>query len=262
MTRFSFLIALASLSIVPACGGGPTSTTDAGTEPDAARSDAAATDAAAVDAFSADSATAPDAPAPDAAADDAATLPDAAGECTLDAQCAPGGFCRPLMTSGRACHPYQPEGATCGGFVPSYAEQRCDPDHSCVERDPRLADAPGVCALAVTVAELLADPTAYDGRVVAIVDGYVDAGPGRCTRIACPVDMPCCNTCSGTVVVRDAMDGETIELADEMGDALTCMGSECDYATMCEVTTPGRARVIGTFDATALEISGSVRPAP
>ena len=36
--------------------------------------------------------------------------------CTMDSEC-PGGFCRPTMGGGMACHPFAEEGDLCGGSI-------------------------------------------------------------------------------------------------------------------------------------------------
>ncbi len=227
--------------------------TDAGEPDDAGASDAGALDAGALDAGEAD-AGAPDAGGPDAGDVDAGGLVDAGGSdagtasCMVDGDCPSGAFCRATMAGGRECHPYSREGERCGGFVPPWAETRCVPGTSCVAGNPLIADAPGTCALPVTVADLLASPSRFDGHVVAVLTGWIVGGPAACTRRACPMTMPCCNTCNSGELLADAMGATMgVSLRDMASVPYACSGDECMPYTTCTQPVDRRYRVIGRF---------------
>jgi hypothetical protein len=126
--------------------------------------------------------------------------------------------------------------------------EQCPPDLICAAPYDIIADIPGTCAYAeVTVAELSANPTAYDGRVV-LVRGALMAGHGYCTKMACPVENPCCNRCGAQMLLTDSLDaspGEGIEFL-ENGTTLGCSGSECDYMDACNDLT-GKVWTVGVF---------------
>jgi hypothetical protein len=170
--------------------------------------------------------------------------------CTIDADCPMGFFCRDAEGGGRVCHRFAGEGESCGGFRPPTAIERCEPELECMARSPLIADAPGTCVIAVTVEELAADPTSYDGHAIGILDGWVANGPIACTRIACPPEMPCCNMCNATEEFRDSMTSTGgIAMRAPGGMMYGCMGDNCTPLAACTVEPNLGYRLIGTFHA-------------
>lgn len=217
----------------PADDGGPEQ--DAGV--DAGATDAGADDAGAVDAG-----------APDGGASDAGTPDAGPNTCMSDSDCAIDEWCRPTMAGGMECVPFQLDGDPCGGFVLPWAANRCGPGLSCVSRNPLLADAPGICAVPLTVAELTSMSMRYDMRTIGVLDGWVLGGAAACTRIACPPSMPCCNSCSSGEFLGDTMSSPSgVNLADMGGTAYMCTGDECMPYTTCTQAVDLRYRVIGQY---------------
>jgi len=198
---------------------------------------------------------------------DAQTSQDAgvpSGPCTMDSDCAPGGWCRPTMAGGNACVPWQSEGGSCGGFVIPHSRERCEPSLSCVGRHPLLADAPGICALPVTFRDLESMGRQYDGRVVAVTDnaassrdffGFIGHKLGFCTRRGCPQTDPCCNDCNAPQIVATSSSATSgIEIYSPMSMPYMCSGNECTdasnnrklFSDNCELP-PGQYRLIGTY---------------
>lgn len=69
--------------------------------------------------------------------------------CTADTDCTDAEWCRPTETGDSArCVPYLTEGERCGGFVPPWAQNRCDPRLTCTDFDEQIPDLPGYCRLA------------------------------------------------------------------------------------------------------------------
>lgn len=209
-------------------GGATDGGLDAGPDLDAGSTDAGATDAGPADAGSADAG------------------PPAS--CMVDTDCPMGSFCRDAMGGGRECHPFSKEGESCGGFVAPWSVTRCEPGLSCVAGNPLIADAPGTCAMDVTVADLVATPATYDGRVVAVREGWLLAGPAGCTELACPMSMPCCNSCFSDEYLADTMSASGgVGLRDTSGTVFSCTGDECMPYRTCTQPPDQRYRVIGTF---------------
>lgn len=167
------------------------------------------------------------------------------GGCESDADCVDG-FCGYLEDGGRTCKPYQQEGQTCGGFVPAHLFKQCSPELTCATR-PFIADAPGTCALKVSVAELLGDPRKFDGHVVTLT-GDVKAGLAFCTMMACSPQNACCNSCGSDQIIVDEGSSSTggVRLRDANGKEYSCGGNNCTYADNCTVEN-GKYFVIGTF---------------
>lgn len=209
-------------------------------------------DAAPQDANVAMDAAAPDADAPDAMVADAGNDMDAmvadAGSipCTMDTECAPTGWCRETQTGGMECVPWAEEGDSCGGFTPAWAQTRCNPAGGlCHGANPLIADAPGVCSIAATAAELVNDPTTYDGHVVVVLSGYILEANTTCTPGA-PCNIG--NACAAEEFLADGMAGPgTIRLLDGAAAPHACVGNECDYLDNCPHTIDARHRVFGTF---------------
>lgn len=129
------------------------------------------------------------------------------------------------------------EGEQCGGFRPPGQFKACEPQFECVAPHGIIADIPGHCGVTATVAELLANPAAYDGHFVA-VRGEILRRVAACTKIGCPVSDPCCNTCNASLNLYDAggdpTTGEGVYLT-ENGAGLACSGNSCDYQNHCSV---------------------------
>ena len=111
----------------------------------------------------------------------------------------------------------------------------CEPQLTCVAPHDIISDIQGNCGQDVTIAELLANPAAYDGRYVA-VRGEILMRTPACTKIACPVSNPCCNTCHASLNLyapgADPTTSEGIYLT-EGGEPVSCSGKSCDYQNHC-----------------------------
>ena len=121
----------------------------------------------------------------------------------------------------------------------------CDTNVQCI-RAPcfSLCAPPANPYLDVTSAQLEADPTAYDGRAVRVVD-EPHAGPAACTRRGCSPQDPCCNTCSAALVI-----GQNINLERAGGSPMGCRGNECNWEGQCDefpAQNGGRYEFLGTF---------------
>lgn len=166
-------------------------------------------------------------------------------QCKSDDDCTDG-FCGYSEAMKRICKPWQKEGETCGGFVPAHLYKRC-PSHLTCATPPMIADAPGVCAYPVTVAELQKDPKAYDGHIVAIT-GYVDHGFAICTKMACPPNT-CCNSCGASLLLADSkgvQDGSQSLILRKSGKNLGCGGNDCTWQDNCDLEL-GYSWAIGKF---------------
>lgn len=90
----------------------------------------------------------------------------------------------------------------------------------------------GTCSLEptetlnVTEAEMRA--AELDGQVIALV-GTATTGTVRCTRISCPADDPCCNTCTAPLLI----DGEVAVVASECFEEVGCEGDSCSMLLVC-----------------------------
>jgi hypothetical protein len=68
--------------------------------------------------------------------------------CQDDADCAAGTWCRETQNPNlNECVAYQAEGQVCGGFLPPWARNRCDPEVMECTDFPMIPDAPGRCRL-------------------------------------------------------------------------------------------------------------------
>jgi hypothetical protein len=135
------------------------------------------------------------------------------------------------------CEQIAAEGEECGGFVPVELFKSCEPQFECVAPHGIIADIPGRCGVYATVAELLANPAAYNGHYVA-VRGEIQRRVAACTKIACPVSNPCCNQCHAALNLFDeGMDPTTTEgvYLTENGASLGCSGNSCDYQNHCSL---------------------------
>jgi len=167
-------------------------------------------------------------------------------DCRTNSDCADG-FCRDKMDGGRECVPFAEEGDFCGGLTPTWGVRRCDPALVCLSTSPLIADAPGICGLPASVSGILADPSAFDRRVVGIT-GWVKATGVGCTRIACSPAMPCCNSCSGGEGLFESSAAPSgIGLRNTLDVAYTCTGTECDPTETCTQTPDLEYRVIGFY---------------
>ncbi len=146
------------------------------------------------------------------------------------------------------CEQIAEEGEQCGGFVPVELFKTCAPQLDCVAPHDIISDIPGNCGAYVTVAELLANPAAYDGRYVA-VRGEINRRVAACTKIACPVSNPCCNQCHAALNLYDTgMDPTTSEgvYLTEGGEMQGCSGNSCTYQNNCSLDA-GKVWVAGWF---------------
>lgn len=168
---------------------------------------------------------------------------DREGGCKDDADCSDGFCgCKDNECQVRSCKPWSQAGEKCGGFVAPPFWHRCAPGLSCMS-NPLLPDLPGICAQEATVAEIEADPKAYDGSLVGI-RGDAHQGLVYCTLRACTPDAPCCNACGGEQRLFDSkgdLEGG-LRLFDGE-EYLSCGGNECSID--CD-RAQGAYLVVGT----------------
>eukprot|EP01084_Bolivina_argentea_P042959 79177_1 len=85
--------------------------------------------------------------------------------CSTDDDCELDEWCRVTCDDDtiKECVPYAVSGESCAGFTLACAFERCLPEMTCLEKDPSIADLPGVCCQdGYTVTE--------DGECVELVD--------------------------------------------------------------------------------------------
>lgn len=152
-------------------------------------------------------------------------------DCDTDAWCA----CADGSCDTKVCKPWASEGDSCGGFTLPHYYERCEPGFSCVA-SPFIADIPGKCGAAVTVADIVANPSKYEGRYVGI-RGHLQAGIPMCTKMACGPDNPCCNSCGGSLKLYDEanqfMSVQGLEVKGDDGEHYGCGGNECTWKDNC-----------------------------
>jgi len=168
--------------------------------------------------------------------------------CELDEEC-DNGFCgcAAQACDVRVCKAFAAEGETCGGFRMAHLTTRCSPDFDCVAPYDIIADIPGHCGAMTTVAEVLANPTRFDGRYIGI-KGLIDSNSAACTKIGCPIENMCCNACSAHMRVYDDKSQLGTEgiYTYEDGSPLSCDGNECNWREMCDIAL-GNYWVSGWF---------------
>ncbi len=174
-------------------------------------------------------------------------------ECTEDEDCAPDGFCRAVDAdvSSRECHGWAQERDRCGGFVLPHHEERCDPVLGCFS-DPRIADAPGSCALPAEVRDLVESEDPFIGHFIAATGGVIEVLNRGCTRRACTEEMPCCNDCNGVQVL--SVEGGSVPLLHPDGTPYTCTGNECEW-TSCDTEPGPNFTVVGDYDGDGLRVT-------
>jgi len=190
------------------------------------------------------------------------------GSCSRDAECGAGFACRDNVCSAqlceteddcnngfcgcsdtrcttRICKNYAAEGESCGGFRMADRVRYCSSEFDCVAPYDIIADIPGHCGEMTTVAKVVADPRAFEGRFIAI-KGVFDTNSPACTKIGCSTANPCCNACSANLRVYDdstQFGTEGIYLSEE-GTSLGCTGNECNMRENC-AAAPGNYWVAG-----------------
>lgn len=135
------------------------------------------------------------------------------------------------------CQQISAEGESCGGHVPVELFKTCEPQFDCVAPHGIIADIPGHCGVYATVAELRANPAAYEGHFVA-VRGDIRRRVAACTKIGCPMSNPCCNTCNASLNLFDTGGDPTASegvYLTENGAGLSCSGNSCDYQNHCSL---------------------------
>lgn len=146
------------------------------------------------------------------------------------------------------CELIAEEGEACEGFVPAELFATCEPHLDCVAPHNIVADVQGNCGQEVTVAQLIANPAAYNGRFVAVRGEILRRVPG-CTKIGCPETNPCCNSCHASLNLftpgADPTLSEGIYLT-EGGEPVACSGNSCDYQNHCTLES-GNYWVSGWF---------------
>lgn len=156
------------------------------------------------------------------------------GDCADDTDCA-AGFCGWAEDNSRLCKPFSAEGQGCGGHVMLHAVTQCEPGLACV--GPWQAyDLPGFCGTSATLAEIAADPRAFDGRFV-VTTGHLASGLSACTEMGCPASDPCCNRCSSVQALYQTKEGPITGEAGlalfEEGERYRCAGDECNPTLEC-----------------------------
>jgi|GEM_PF-4065618 hypothetical protein len=80
----------------------------------------------------------------------------------------------------------------------------------------------------VTIADILGDKEQYTGKEVNVT-GVADAGHIKCTLMACAEENPCCNACSGDLILKDG--GYAIDIrGGHNGSIVGCGGDDCNIA--------------------------------
>jgi|GEM_PF-1498289 len=164
--------------------------------------------------------------------------PDAAGWCHLDnwcsaetyeADCAAYGANMRLVPGEWACETFQ-----C--VYHPYGDDICEAPAGYMDG----------------TADIINDPEEYAGEPTALT-GTLELGPAYCTRMACSVDNPCCNSCGAGFKLN--VPGGQVEL--DIG----CSGNECTYMDNCPyddgetVTVWGEGQVL--FGAASLDVEDS-----
>ena len=89
--------------------------------------------------------------------------------------------------------------------------------------------------------DLAAQVQSLNGTVIAVV-GTATVGEQRCSSIPCPLDNPCCNTCSAELTIGGVALGES-----DCFMAPGCTGNECELT--CRPNEAGDAIYIGVVRA-------------
>jgi len=125
-----------------------------------------------------------------------------------------------------------------------------------------VVKAPAAAEQSVTVAQLLATPSRYDGQRVKVTASPEIGVPG-CTKIGCPATNACCNQCSGSFKIGSG----AIVLEGAAGAFMGCTGNNCDLdsCTGFPSQTPGSYELRGVFkvaaDGTKMLIVSAARAA-
>jgi len=93
----------------------------------------------------------------------------------------------------------------------------------------------------------------YKGMKIGVSGPLASSGPSACTEMGCPADYPCCNSCSGSLVLGkpDAEFKTSLLLRSKPGDDVespddyTCKGD--DTAVCCKYTPGGEVTAYGTL---------------
>jgi hypothetical protein len=100
------------------------------------------------------------------------------------------------------------------------------------------------CVQVLTVGDVLERKDEFLNRKV-LVSGKADASKPICTLRACMPENPCCNSCSGNLVLKDG--GELLIRGSYNGKEIGCRGDECNLT--CFPLERGRTyRVYGTLE--------------
>lgn len=145
---------------------------------------------------------------------------DVKGGCGSDADCAAGQTCEQVTCIRAPCFKLCSDTGVGPGYTP------------------------------VSLAALEADPAAFSGMAIE-VEAEPAAGPAACTKIACPVSNPCCNTCYAPF--RIGSEPSPIDLTGAPGATFGCSGDSCNQYASCNpdfVRRPGLYRLRGTFELT------------
>jgi hypothetical protein len=187
--------------------------------------------------------------------------------CQSDESCGDGEVCDHTECLSPEC----PEGFACpavcwGQCLP--ADEVCDIDPTtvlcgpdtlwndeacaCVPIVPEQCEPPTNDYVALTGAELFANPDAFVGSKVWLT-GDAEVGFAICTQIACSPEFPCCNSCGA---------GIDMDLgAGELGmSGLGCGGNECTVLDNCDYSQGAAFTAWGTlqqsFGTLRLEVEG------
>ena len=149
------------------------------------------------------------------------------------------GFCGCVDNACKTsvCKPFAGEGEVCGGFRMASAVTYCNSNEFTCVAPNFIADIGGRCGASTTVQALLANPTAFNGRYVALTGVVASAFP-RCTLMACGPQNPCCNACSAPLALWDnAAQVHTIAGLGLVVDGIpqSCGGNSCDFDDHCSM---------------------------
>lgn len=119
----------------------------------------------------------------------------------------------------------------------------------------------------VSIEALIGDPAAFDGQQIRVI-GAPEVR-ALCTRRGCSEADPCCNICSGSYTL-----GNAVTLRDANDQPYGCRGNECNWRSTCREFAPenagpyrfegtvrvdqsgGVALLVDTFEAADCQVAG------
>ncbi|PKN58603.1 MAG: hypothetical protein CVU56_04995 [Deltaproteobacteria bacterium HGW-Deltaproteobacteria-14] len=172
------------------------------------------------------------------------------GGCSSDAECAPGGWCRPTQGGAMECAPFVGAGASCQGFVLPWTRQRCEPGLTCVPREA-TGDLPGTCATCSYGGDAYQVGDSFPADDGCNTCGCMADGTVACTKIGC-APQGChyfgedyaagesfphhdgCNTCTCTEEGLVACTKIACTLCPGGADPVECFAEPCAVSS-CDV---------------------------